>query len=68
MGSSLAVKATDIICRFSVSDNSRLNLLVLASEIKPAVVLGMLNIKYHFLSAEVLISITPRSGLWSISL
>jgi hypothetical protein len=52
MGSSLAVKATDIICRFSVSDNIRLILFVLASEIKPGVVLVMLNIKYHFLSAD----------------
>jgi hypothetical protein len=33
---------------FSAWDSSRINLLGFASEIKPATVLGMLNIKYHF--------------------
>jgi hypothetical protein len=38
---------------FSASDSSRINLLGFASEIKPATVLGMLNIKYHLIEEIV---------------
>jgi hypothetical protein len=38
---------------FSASVNNRLNLLGFASEIKPAIALGMLNIKYHLLPEKL---------------
>jgi hypothetical protein len=37
---------------FSASNSSRLNLLGFASEIKPAIILGMLNVKYHFIQVQ----------------